>query len=295
MRIFTPCLFFQCVFTNFQCVITLLRALSVALLSDTFSTSPLKPYSLNGILWNLTGSKISTSSTKFVFFGLIGLIGWFSTSPLKPQNKIQQNLTGSKMRMSSTKFVFCGPIGKTRWPPWPLIDWDIFFFFAETAEQNSTKLDREQDLIVLHQVCVFQADWKNKMAVLASDWLRNFGTSLLKPLKGIQRKLTTRGPKGHISCTWLQCATFLRYRPGPFLFTDPPEKYKLGKGHPDLTSCQVSLNYVQQFQRRSRKCFSQSEAMAAILFFRSARKTQTWYRTLRCCFLSSFVEFRSEE
>ena len=31
MRIFTPCLFFQCVFTNFQCVLTLLRALSVAL------------------------------------------------------------------------------------------------------------------------------------------------------------------------------------------------------------------------------------------------------------------------
>ena len=32
MRIFTPSLFFQCVFTNFQCVITLLRTLSVALL-----------------------------------------------------------------------------------------------------------------------------------------------------------------------------------------------------------------------------------------------------------------------
>ena len=31
MLIFTPCLFFQCVFTNFQCVIMLLRALSVAL------------------------------------------------------------------------------------------------------------------------------------------------------------------------------------------------------------------------------------------------------------------------
>ena len=31
MRIFTPCLVFQCVFNNFQCVITLLRALSVAL------------------------------------------------------------------------------------------------------------------------------------------------------------------------------------------------------------------------------------------------------------------------
>ena len=31
MRIFTPYLIFQCVFTDFQCVITLLRALSVAL------------------------------------------------------------------------------------------------------------------------------------------------------------------------------------------------------------------------------------------------------------------------
>ena len=32
MHIFTHCLFFQCVFTNFQCVIMLLRALSVALI-----------------------------------------------------------------------------------------------------------------------------------------------------------------------------------------------------------------------------------------------------------------------
>ena len=87
----------------------------------------------------------------------------------------------------------------------------------------------------------------------------------------------TRGPKGHISCTWVQCATFLRNRPRrTFLFTDWPEKYKLGRGCWDLASCQVSLNSVQWFQRRSRKCLSQSEARAAILFLRSARKTQTW-------------------
>ena len=98
----------------------------------------------------------------------------FSTSPLKPLNRIQRNLTGSKISMSSTKFVFLGPIGKTRWPPWPLIGWDIFDFSSETAEQNSTKLDRKQDLNVLYQVCVFRADRKNKMAALASDWLRHF-------------------------------------------------------------------------------------------------------------------------
>ena len=132
---------------------------------------------------------------------------------------------GSKISSSSTKFVFFRPIGKTRWPPWPLIGWDIFDFSSETAEWNSSQLEREarshhplpslllvflgpsekqdgrpglwlaetfstsplkllngihrnlkgkQDLIILYQVCVFQADRKNKMAALASDLPRHF-------------------------------------------------------------------------------------------------------------------------
>ena len=187
-------------------------------LAETSLTSPLKP--LNGIQRNLTGSKISISSTKFVFFGPIWktrwppwpLIGWdifdfssetaernstkldrkqdlnvlfqvcmfranrkkqdghpglwlaetFSTSPLKPLNGIQRNLTGSKISTSSTKFVFFGPIGKTRWPPWPLIGWDIFDLSSEAAEWNSTELDRKQTLNVLYQVCLFRADRKKK-------------------------------------------------------------------------------------------------------------------------------------
>ena len=150
-------------------------------LAETFSTSPLKP--LNRIQRNLTGSKILTSSTKFVFLGRsekqdgrtgIWLAEAFSTSPLKPLNGIHWNLTGSKISTFSTKFVFFGPIGKTRWPPWFLICWDIFDFSSETAEQNSTKLDRKQDLNALYQVCVFWADRKNKMAALVSDWLRHF-------------------------------------------------------------------------------------------------------------------------
>ena len=190
-----------------------------------FQTSPLKP--LNGIQWNLTWSKISTSSTKFVFFPekqdgcpVLWLAETFSTSPLKLLNGIQRNVTGSKISTSSTKFVFFGPIGKIRWPPWPLIGWDIFNFSSETAERNSMKLDmkqdlnvlyqvcvfpgktrwlpcpvigwdifdfssetaernstkrdRKQDLNVVYQVCIFRANRKNKMAALASDWLRHF-------------------------------------------------------------------------------------------------------------------------
>ena len=98
----------------------------------------------------------------------------FSTSPLKLLNGIQRNLPGSKISTSSTKFVFFRPIRKIRWPLWPLIGLDILDFSSETAEQNSTKLDRKQDLNVLYLVCVFNADRKNKMAVLASDWLRHF-------------------------------------------------------------------------------------------------------------------------
>ena len=93
----------------------------------------------------------------------------FSTSPLKPLNGIQQNLIGSKSSTSSTKFVFFGRMGKTRWPPWPLIGWDIFDFSSETAEGNSRKLDRKQDLKVFYQVCVYRADQSTKMFALADS------------------------------------------------------------------------------------------------------------------------------
>ena len=80
---------------------------------------------------------------------------------------------------------------------------------------------------------------------------------------------------------WIPCSGFsgdvenvsANQRPGrPSCFSDPPEKHKLGRGRWDLASCQVSFNSVQRFQRRNRKCLSQSEARAAILFFRSAQK-----------------------
>ena len=74
---------------------------------------------------------------------------------MKPLNGIQRNLTGSNISTSSTKFVFFGLIGKTRWPSLPLIGWEFFKFSSETAERNSTKLDKKQHLNVLHQVLCF--------------------------------------------------------------------------------------------------------------------------------------------
>ena len=64
----------------------------------------------------------------------------------------------------------------------------------------------------------------------------------------------------------------IRGQERPSYFSDLPKKHKLGRGHLDLASCQVSLNSDQQFQRRSRKCLSQSEPRTAISFFRSGLK-----------------------
>ena len=80
------------------------------------------------------------------------LIGWdiFWLLLWNHLDGIRRNLTGRKILTSSTKFVFFGPIGQTRWLPLPLFGWDIFDFSSESAERNSTKLDRKQDLNVLY-------------------------------------------------------------------------------------------------------------------------------------------------
>ena len=78
--------------------------------------------------------------------------------------------------------------------------------------------------------------------------------------------MNTRGTKGDILCTSVQCVTFLTDRPGrQFSSPNRPEKHKLVRGHWDFASCQVSSNSIQWF-KRSWKCFSQSDARAAILF-----------------------------
>ena len=57
----------------------------------------------------------------------------------------------------------------------PSLTFHIFDFCSETTTRNSTKLEREQYLNVLYQVCVFgpiRTD-QNRSAS-ASDWLRHF-------------------------------------------------------------------------------------------------------------------------
>ena len=165
----------------------------------------------------------------------------FSTSPLKRLNGIQRNLTGNKM-VEDVEILF--PV-KFRWIP--------FSRFRGEVEMSQPIRGQGGHL-------VFPIGPKN--VNLVED------IEILLPVKFHWIPFSGFREVENVSAN---------QRPGrPSCFSDRSEKHKLGRGRWDLASCQVSLNSIQPFQRRSRKCLSQSEARAAILFFRSARKTQTW-------------------
>ena len=69
--------------------------------------------------------------------------------------ELNENWQEVRSQRSVQSLCFSGWSEKQKWPPWPLIGWDIFDFSPETAERNSTKIVRKQDLNVLYQVCVF--------------------------------------------------------------------------------------------------------------------------------------------
>ena len=105
-----------------------------------------------------------SSSTKFIVNRVIpGPITWKWTTSIFSAPE-------PKALLSTTKCTIV--ITLVRRPS--SLTFHIFDFFSETAERNSTKLDRKQDVNVLYKVRVFRTDRKNKMAALASDWLRHF-------------------------------------------------------------------------------------------------------------------------
>ena len=138
-----------------------------------YLTSLLK--SLNRILRNLTESKYSTPTTKFVFFGPIGKPWWppglwfaktFSTFPLKLLYEIQRLYWKQDLNVHQQVCVFRAD-RKTKMATRPLICLEMFSFSSEIAEQNSTKLDRKPYFNAPFQF--FWADRKTKMAALRSD------------------------------------------------------------------------------------------------------------------------------
>ena len=94
-------------------------------------------------------------STKFVFFRadrktkMAALVSDFQLL-CNCGMEINETWQEARSQRHLSSLCFSSRSEKPRWPPLSLIGWDIFDF-SETAKRNSTKLDRKQDLNVLHQ------------------------------------------------------------------------------------------------------------------------------------------------
>ena len=176
-------------------------------LADTFTTSPLKP--LNGIQWNLSGSKISMSSIEFCVFRadrkykMAALasdrLRHFRLLLWNRWTELNETWQEARSERPLPSMWFSGRLEKQAGRPGLWLAETFSTSPPETAECNSTKLNRKQDLNVLYQVCVFQANRKNQDG-RPGLWLADtFFTSPLKPLSEIQRNLT--GSKNSTSST----------------------------------------------------------------------------------------------
>ena len=103
--------------------------------------------------------------------------------------------------------------------------------------------------------------------VMADFVFRYIYMQLCNPIFLHLNKYINKRPKGpHIVHLSTMCHLFDRSARAVIFIYSSDWKTQLGRRCWDLASCQISLNPVQQFQRRSQKCLSQSWAMAAIFF-----------------------------
>ena len=128
-------------------------------------------YPLNGIQWNLTWSKISTTSTKYVFRTDM------KTKMVSPASEWlvhfwsfeicwnEFNETWQDVRSPCPPPSVCfGSIGKPKWSPQPRIRRYNFDVSFETVERNLTKRNRKQDIDVFYYLFgVLGPIRKNKM------------------------------------------------------------------------------------------------------------------------------------
>ena len=151
-------------------------------LAEIFSTSPLKPAERNSTKLDMNQDlnvfylvcvfcvdrkkKMAALSTDWLRH--FWLLHW------NRRTEFNENAQEVRSQHPLPSVCFSGRSKKTRWPPWPLIGWDIFYFSSETTERNSTKLNRKQDLNAPTKFVFFRANRKNKMAAIASDWLIHF-------------------------------------------------------------------------------------------------------------------------
>ena len=192
----------------------------------------------------------------------------FSTSPLKLLNEIERNLTGSKISTSSTKFVFFGPIGKTRWPPLPLIGWDISTSPLKPLTRFNETWQETRSQRPLTSLCFLgRSEKQNGRPGL---WLaETFSTSPLKRLNRIERNLT--GSKISSSTKFIFFGQIGKTRLLPWPI--PKKGGTLFSGARYVTLWASCLKSIKRFRRRGQMGDIYPPPPATHLLFCSCKKS----------------------
>ena len=197
-------------------------------LTETFSTSSLKP--LNRFQRNLTGTKIATSSTKFVFFGPIGknkmailACDWlrhFRLLLLNHWTEFNETWQEARSQRPLPSLCFSGRLEKqdgchSLWLAETLSNFPLKPLNGIQRNLTGSKISTSSTKFVF-----FGPVGKNKMAVLASDWLRHFRLLLWnhwtefnetwqearsqRPLPSLCFSADRKNKMAAVACDWLR-------------------------------------------------------------------------------------------
>ena len=168
---------------RFKCTIVIMRCPSSVRPSLTFHIFDFSSKNAERNSTKLDRNQDPIVLYKFLFLGRsekqdgrpgLWLAETFPTSPLRLLNGIQWNVIGSKILTSSIKFVFFGPIGKHDCRPG--LSLTETFSTSPLRPLNGIQRNLTGSKISMSSTkfVFFRADPKNKIAALASDWVRHF-------------------------------------------------------------------------------------------------------------------------
>ena len=190
--------------------------------------------------------------------------------PIGPKTQLAWQRTLRSCFLSSF-FEFCSAVSKKSKMSQPIKRRAVILFFWSAQKH---KLGREHWALATCQVSFQRFQSKSRKCFGQSE--ARAPIMIFRSARKTQTCMTDAEILFHVKFRWIPFCSFRKVenvsanqKPGrPSCFSNRPENHKLGRGRWYLVFCQVSLNSVQRFQRRSRKCRSKSEARAAILFFR---------------------------
>ena len=160
------------------------------------------------------------------------------------------------------RVTYCAPEYNV---PSLLTDWSGWPSWFSDKPENTNLVEGVKILLLVKfhfkfRSALSEKNWKMNLQIRGRDNhlgfpLRLKNTRLLEDIEILQ-PVKFRWIPYNVFRDEVEISESIRGRTAIFVFWSP-KNYERGRGRWNCVSCQTSFNYVQRFQRRSRKCLSQ--------------------------------------